>query len=127
MYHAHTLTAPLFTQTSPFVMRRQTENGTEYEGYAIDVLDLLARRLGVSYVIHEPHDGLYGTRLPNGSWTGMIGEVIRGVSEGGREGAWESLERQGWRKEQGTPGSAALPVLEVWSGVYVCTYVCMWL
>lgn len=47
-----------------------------YKGFSIDVLDALAKILGFKYEIYQVPDGKYGTQLPNGSWNGMIGELI---------------------------------------------------
>lgn len=47
-----------------------------YKGFSIDVLDALAKILGFKYDIYQVGDGKYGSALPNGSWNGMIGELI---------------------------------------------------
>lgn len=51
-----------------------------YKGFSIDVLDALAKILGFKYDIYQVGDGKYGSPLPNGSWNGMIGELIGKVS-----------------------------------------------
>lgn len=51
-----------------------------YKGFSIDVLDALAKILGFKYDMYQVGDGKYGTALPNGSWNGMIGELIGKVS-----------------------------------------------
>lgn len=51
-----------------------------YKGFSIDVLDALAKILGFKYDIYQVGDGKYGSVLPNGSWNGMIGELIGKVS-----------------------------------------------
>lgn len=51
-----------------------------YKGFSIDVLDTLAKTLGFKYHIYQVGDGKYGVALPNGSWNGMIGELIGKVS-----------------------------------------------
>lgn len=51
-----------------------------YKGFSIDVLDALAKILGFKYDIYQVGDGKYGSMLPNGSWNGMIGELIGKVS-----------------------------------------------
>ena len=43
----------------------------------IDVLDILRFDLNFTYTIREPEDKKYGTKLPNGSWNGIIGELQR--------------------------------------------------
>ena len=53
-----------------------------YKGFSIDVLDALAKTLGFKYNIYQVADGKYGVALANGSWNGMIGELIGKVSPG---------------------------------------------
>ncbi len=50
-----------------------------YSGYTIDVLVKIAERLNFTFEIREPEDGQYGSLLDNGQWSGMIGELERGV------------------------------------------------
>lgn len=50
-----------------------------YKGFSIDVLDALAKILGFKYEIYQVSDGKYGSQLPNGTWNGMIGELINKV------------------------------------------------
>lgn len=47
-----------------------------YKGFSIDILDALAKNLGFKYEIYQVVDNIYGSQLPNGSWNGMIGELI---------------------------------------------------
>nr|XP_046908641.1 glutamate receptor ionotropic, kainate 5-like [Dermatophagoides farinae] len=49
--------------------------GQQYTGFAVDLLDLIAERLGFEYCLHQPNDGKYGSVNPDGTVTGMIGEV----------------------------------------------------
>ncbi|XP_067091835.1 glutamate receptor ionotropic, delta-1 [Osmerus mordax] len=62
----------------PFVMVAENILGQpkRYKGFSIDVLDALAKILGFKYDIYQVADSKYGTPLPNGSWNGMIGELI---------------------------------------------------
>nr|XP_033797822.1 glutamate receptor ionotropic, delta-1 isoform X1 [Geotrypetes seraphini]XP_033797823.1 glutamate receptor ionotropic, delta-1 isoform X1 [Geotrypetes seraphini] len=62
----------------PFVMVAENILGQpkRYKGFSIDVLDALAKNLGFKYEIYQAPDGKYGLQLPNGSWNGMIGELI---------------------------------------------------
>ncbi|KAG8000224.1 Glutamate receptor ionotropic [Nibea albiflora] len=62
----------------PFVMVAENILGQpkRYKGFSIDVLDALAKILGFKYDIYQVADGKYGSALPNGSWNGMIGELI---------------------------------------------------
>lgn len=71
-----------FKQEEPFVMVAENILGQpkRYKGFSIDVLDALAKILGFKYDMYQVADGKYGSALPNGSWNGMIGELIGKVS-----------------------------------------------
>ncbi|KAM9699311.1 glutamate receptor ionotropic, delta-1-like, partial [Menidia menidia] len=62
----------------PFVMVAENILGQpkRYKGFSIDVLDALAKLLGFKYEIYQVADSKYGSQLPNGSWNGMIGDLI---------------------------------------------------
>ncbi|XP_067223880.1 glutamate receptor ionotropic, delta-1 [Chanodichthys erythropterus] len=62
----------------PFVMVAENILGQpkRYKGFSIDVLDALAKILGFKYEMYQVADGKYGTPQANGSWNGMIGELI---------------------------------------------------
>uniref|UniRef100_A0A4W6DSX8 Glutamate receptor n=1 Tax=Lates calcarifer TaxID=8187 RepID=A0A4W6DSX8_LATCA len=62
----------------PFVMVAENILGQpkRYKGFSIDVLDALAKILGFKYEIYQVADSKYGSQLPNGSWNGMIGDLI---------------------------------------------------
>ncbi|AWP18189.1 putative glutamate receptor ionotropic delta-1-like, partial [Scophthalmus maximus] len=62
----------------PFVMVAENILGQpkRYKGFSIDVLDALAKILGFKYEIYQVGDSKYGSQLPNGSWNGMIGDLI---------------------------------------------------
>lgn len=47
-----------------------------YKGFSIDVLDALAKVLGFKYEMYQVADAKYGSQQANGSWNGMIGELI---------------------------------------------------
>ncbi|KAL9962101.1 hypothetical protein ACROYT_G031173 [Oculina patagonica] len=61
----------------PFVIKKKLEDGSfSYEGHCIDLLNELARNLKFTYEIYPSPDGLYGGETENGTWNGMIGELI---------------------------------------------------
>lgn len=64
-------------------MRRpnfQALSGNErFEGFCVDMLRELAELLRFRYRLRLVEDGLYGAPEPNGSWTGMVGELINRV------------------------------------------------
>lgn len=56
------------------------QGNDQYEGFCVDMLRELADILKFSFKIKLVDDGLYGAPEPNGSWTGMVGELINRVS-----------------------------------------------
>lgn len=70
-------------QENPYVMLRQNhqdlEGNDRYEGFCVDMLKELADILKFKYRIRLVGDGLYGVPGANGTWTGMVGELISRV------------------------------------------------
>lgn len=61
-------------------MRKKLEDGSiSYKGYCIDLLNELARYFKFTYEIYVSPDGLYGSETENGTWNGMIGELLNEV------------------------------------------------
>ncbi|XP_059411730.1 glutamate receptor ionotropic, kainate 5 isoform X2 [Carassius carassius] len=64
----------------PYVKRKANyqdfQGNDQYEGFCVDMLRELADMLKFSFRIKLVDDGLYGAPEPNGSWTGMVGELI---------------------------------------------------
>jgi len=52
----------------------------QYEGYSIDLLQVLSERLGFKYEIRLVADGKYGSEK-DGEWNGMVKEVMDGVAD----------------------------------------------
>ncbi|XP_058490585.1 glutamate receptor ionotropic, kainate 4 isoform X1 [Solea solea] len=65
---------------NPYLMLRRNhqemEGNDRYEGFCVDMLKELADILKFKYRIHLVGDGLYGVPGANGTWTGMVGELI---------------------------------------------------
>ncbi|AWO96338.1 putative glutamate receptor ionotropic kainate 5-like [Scophthalmus maximus] len=65
---------------NPYVMRKENyqdlQGNDQYKGFCVDMLRELANILKFSFKIKLVDDGLYGAPEPNGSWTGMVGELI---------------------------------------------------
>lgn len=53
--------------------------GSELEGYCVDLISMISKKVGFRYKLHLVKDNRYGAMDASGSWNGMIGEVIRGV------------------------------------------------
>ncbi|CAL1535038.1 unnamed protein product [Lymnaea stagnalis] len=72
---------------NPFVMKKCPTDGTpcqgndQFEGYCVDLLKKVSSILKFDYSIKLVDDGNYGTRLQNGSWNGMIGELLTGKAD----------------------------------------------
>ncbi|XP_076022858.1 putative glutamate receptor [Genypterus blacodes] len=64
-------------EQDPYIMSK----GSELEGYCIDLISALAKRLNFNYTIHTVKDNRYGFLDSSGNWHGMIGEVIRGEAD----------------------------------------------
>ena len=58
---------------------KHVDGSFSYEGYCIDLLNELARNLKFTYEIYPCPDGLYGAKTENGTWNGMIDELISEV------------------------------------------------
>ncbi|GLD45579.1 probable glutamate receptor [Lates japonicus] len=61
----------------PYTMSR----GSELEGYCIDLISELSKKLGFKYKLHLVKDNRYGSMDSSGNWNGMIGEIIRGEAD----------------------------------------------
>lgn len=70
-------------QENPYVMLRpnhqELEGNDRYEGFCVDMLKELADILKFKYRIRLVGDGVYGVPGANGTWTGMVGELISRV------------------------------------------------
>merc|ERR1712055_373416 len=54
----------------------------KYEGYLVDLANLLADKLGFTFTLQMVGDGKYGQSDPDpGKWSGMIGEVMSGTAD----------------------------------------------
>ncbi|KFW82402.1 Glutamate receptor ionotropic, delta-2, partial [Manacus vitellinus] len=62
----------------PFVMVSENVLGKpkKYQGFSIDVLEALATYLGFKYEIYVAPDHKYGSPQDDGSWNGLIGELV---------------------------------------------------
>nr|XP_046253943.1 probable glutamate receptor [Scatophagus argus] len=61
----------------PYAMSR----GSELEGYCVDLISQLSKKLGFKYKLQLVKDNRYGAMDSSGNWNGMIGEVIRGEAD----------------------------------------------
>ncbi|XP_066975303.1 uncharacterized protein [Macrobrachium rosenbergii] len=63
-----------------FVMGNQNNDSLVLEGVEMRLLDYAAQALNFSYRLVVPEDGEWG-RPVNGTWTGKVGEVIKGNAD----------------------------------------------
>ena len=63
------------------IKRKGNHTGNaKWEGYCIDMLQLLAKGLGFNYIIHESYDLKYGGKDEyTQEWNGMVNEIATGV------------------------------------------------
>ncbi|XP_013139310.1 PREDICTED: glutamate receptor 3 isoform X1 [Papilio polytes] len=57
------------------------EGNILYEGYCIDLIEKLAQTMDFDYEIVTPKSGGFGQRLRNGSWDGLIGDLMTGETD----------------------------------------------
>ncbi|XP_022247281.1 glutamate receptor ionotropic, kainate 1-like [Limulus polyphemus] len=64
----------------PYMMMKepaeQLTGNDQFEGYCLDLLEELSKRLGFKYKIHQVRDGSHGSKNEHDEWNGMIRELI---------------------------------------------------
>ena len=63
------------------MMLRNGKGNDRFHGFLKELLERLKQDLDFEYVLHEVKDKTYGVRLKNGTWNGLIGELINKVLE----------------------------------------------
>ncbi|XP_077582232.1 putative glutamate receptor [Stigmatopora nigra] len=61
----------------PYAMAK----GSQLEGFCMDLLSEVAKKLDFKYKVHLVKDGSYGRQDDKGRWNGMVGEVVRGEAD----------------------------------------------
>jgi len=51
----------------------------EYRGYLVDLLDAMSKHASFAYSLRAVADRQRGGQRPDGSWTGLVGELVAGV------------------------------------------------
>lgn len=67
-------------KSSKFDPNSVVDPNDRYFGYCKDLAVVIARLLGIKYEIRVVKDKKYGNQDKNGTWNGMVGELINGVS-----------------------------------------------
>ncbi|WAR00595.1 GRIA2-like protein, partial [Mya arenaria] len=72
-----TIINPPFVQASRLEKGRPAVGEERFEGFCIDMIKVIAQKVNFNYTIREVLDREYGSKLNDGSWDGMVGEIIR--------------------------------------------------
>ncbi|KAI4580831.1 hypothetical protein MJG53_010373 [Ovis ammon polii x Ovis aries] len=84
---------------NPYLMlkgnHQEMEGNDRYEGFCVDMLQELAEILRFNYKIRLVGDGVYGVPEANGTWTGMVGELIARENQKWLSGANGSVGSSG--------------------------------
>ena len=56
------------------------KGNARFQGMVVDLLNEISGKLEFKYELYLVPDGNFGSKLQNGEWNGMIGEVLNGVS-----------------------------------------------
>ena len=59
----------------------ELEGNDRYEGICIDLMEELSRALQFNYTIHLNEDNAPGAKNENGTWNGLIGDLIEGRAD----------------------------------------------
>ena len=79
----HVLNKTTTTQADPYYQQSPEltlSACVNRQGFLVDLLDRVAQIADFQYEWRLVQDGHYGAALENDQWSGMIGEVQRGVS-----------------------------------------------
>ena len=60
---------------------QELHGNDRYEGYAMDLANEIAQLVNFTFEFHLVKDEKYGALEEDGKWNGMVGELIRHVSE----------------------------------------------
>lgn len=60
-------------------MLHQGDQSVRYHGYIVDLLDRICQMLGLKYDLLPVEDGEYGQQGVDGTWNGMIRELLEKV------------------------------------------------
>ena len=69
-------------QVEPYCSIRRKHSANDslgYDGYIVDLMAKISEMLGIEHRLFPVHDGRYGNRRSDGTWNGIIGEVMRKV------------------------------------------------
>ncbi|ESN98529.1 hypothetical protein HELRODRAFT_177009 [Helobdella robusta] len=62
-------------------INNNNSNNIKYCGYIVDLVEKICGILQLKFNIDNPTDGEYGQQRFDGSWSGLVGELVERVSE----------------------------------------------
>ena len=68
-------------QYPPFIYENKNGSLPRYYGYCIDLLDKIRDIRGFEYTIYVTPDNVIGAMRDDGTWNGVINELIQKVSD----------------------------------------------
>ncbi|XP_078616087.1 glutamate receptor ionotropic, kainate 5-like [Branchiostoma floridae x Branchiostoma japonicum] len=63
-------------ERSPFIVKVASPDGFQWSGFCVDLLNHLSSLLDFRYELYETPGNAAGNRLPDGNWTGVIGQIV---------------------------------------------------
>ncbi|XP_078696651.1 glutamate receptor ionotropic, kainate 5-like [Branchiostoma floridae x Branchiostoma belcheri] len=63
-------------ERSPFIVKRASPDGFQWSGFCVDLLNDLSSVVDFRYELYESPDNIAGNKLPDGNWTGVIGQLV---------------------------------------------------
>lgn len=69
----------LVLQEEPFVIQKQG-GSAQFDGFIPDLLKKIEPLLNVTFDMKHVADFKYGSKRQDGNWTGLIGELVKGVN-----------------------------------------------
>ena len=61
--------------------RNKSTNVTTYDGLAFDIINHITNKYNLTYEVNMLENRIFGVKLENGSWNGMVGYVARGKAD----------------------------------------------
>ncbi|KAF0289713.1 Glutamate receptor 1 [Amphibalanus amphitrite] len=66
----------------PYIsVEHRPDGSVTYSGYLFQLWQIMAEELGISYQMVTPLTNDYGSMSPNGTWTGVVGELVYGRAD----------------------------------------------
>ncbi len=70
---------PVFQQ-APYLLPNPPAGATKESGFIPDLMDEVAPLAGFEYAITPASSKVFGAQQPDGTWIGLIAELMNGVS-----------------------------------------------